>query len=379
MENLLDKLKILDYDTGFCVPEKMKPLTRHYFSNSGVTGDQLYYFGKLMAWLIGLNGGKFIAPDQFEDPNTIVTDVTLELKKQGIPIDFPTAKLKQGYGEEICQVLNALAQNALKAKKFKWARPAFGNEDYQEEQTVDDDIEVNTERVVEEVPEDFEDDDEHFISTEAVVRSSVKGSKEKLDEAPLESTTDANAWKLEVERVLPQLKVQIRTDNKDWRQHLEALQEHEKSLQSTSVSTSLEQLQAEITKTLEKIGSREKYINVQLEGLLNEFRSQQDSFTSQSDRYKASSTGVTELTKELTKLSEELESLKSQTDERGANMTNPEPVVKIKQALNKMKADMTQMDLRIGVLQHTLLSAKLRSKVNMIRDMHEVAPAVDTY
>jgi len=30
----------------------------------------------------------------------------------------------------------------------------------------------------------------------------------------LESTTDAANWKLEVERVLPQLKVTIRTDNK---------------------------------------------------------------------------------------------------------------------------------------------------------------------
>jgi len=30
----------------------------------------------------------------------------------------------------------------------------------------------------------------------------------------MESTTDAADWKLEVERVLPQLKVTIRTDNK---------------------------------------------------------------------------------------------------------------------------------------------------------------------
>ena len=30
----------------------------------------------------------------------------------------------------------------------------------------------------------------------------------------MESTTDAAEWKLEVERVLPQLKVTIRTDNK---------------------------------------------------------------------------------------------------------------------------------------------------------------------
>lgn len=33
----------------------------------------------------------------------------------------------------------------------------------------------------------------------------------------LHSTTDAAEWNLEVERVLPQLKVTVRTDNKVWK------------------------------------------------------------------------------------------------------------------------------------------------------------------
>lgn len=33
----------------------------------------------------------------------------------------------------------------------------------------------------------------------------------------LQSTTDAAEWNLEVERVLPQLKVTVRTDNKVWK------------------------------------------------------------------------------------------------------------------------------------------------------------------
>ena len=37
--------------------------------------------------------------------------------------------------------------------------------------------------------------------------------KSKPDDI-MESTTDAADWKMEVERVLPQLKVTIRTDNK---------------------------------------------------------------------------------------------------------------------------------------------------------------------
>ena len=66
-----------------------------------------------------------------------------------------------------------------------------------------------------------------------------------------------------------------------------------------------------ITTTLDKIQSREKYINTQLESLIHEFRTQQDTLGGHTDRYKQSSTGVTALTKELTQLSEELETLKA--------------------------------------------------------------------
>lgn len=46
------------------------------------------------------------------------------------------------------------------------------------------------------------------------------------------------------------------------------------------------------------------------------------------------------------------------------------PVVKIRQSLTKLKQEIVQMDIRIGVVEHTLLQAKLKEKSNMTRDMH---------
>ena len=37
----------------------------------------------------------------------------------------------------------------------------------------------------------------------------------------LASTTDSEAWNIEVERVAPKLKVTVRVDGRDWRSHLE--------------------------------------------------------------------------------------------------------------------------------------------------------------
>lgn len=46
------------------------------------------------------------------------------------------------------------------------------------------------------------------------------------------------------------------------------------------------------------------------------------------------------------------------------------PVVKIRQSLTKLRQEIVQMDVRIGVVEHTLLQAKLKEKSNMTRDMH---------
>lgn len=57
------------------------------------------------------------------------------------------------------------------------------------------------------------------------------------------------------------------------------------------------------------------------------------------------------------------------------------PVVKIRQSLTKLKQEIEQMDVRMGVVEHTLLQAKLRKK-NMTRDIHAthlLEPNTQTY
>ena len=56
-----------------------------------------------------------------------------------------------------------------------------------------------------------------YIYCESLINCNItfQANQEKLKpDDIMESTTDAADWKMEVERVLPQLKVTIRTDNK---------------------------------------------------------------------------------------------------------------------------------------------------------------------
>lgn len=51
-----------------------------------------------------------------------------------------------------------------------------------------------------------------------------------------------------------------------------------------------------------------------------------------------------------------------QISQHGNTVTDNAPVVKIKAAVQKLREEMTNMDLRIGVLSHTVMQHKFREK-----------------
>ncbi|KFV51372.1 Intraflagellar transport protein 57, partial [Gavia stellata] len=349
-------------------------LNRHYFALPTNPGEQFFMFCTLAAWLITKAGHPFEQPQEYDDPNAIISNVLSELRSFGRPVDFPPSKLKAGYGEQACYVLDCLAEEALKYTGFSWKRPAYPTEELEEEEITEDDAELTLNKLEEDVVEEESDNEENFIDLNVLkaqtYRSDMNDSAKQ--EEILQSTTDAAEWNLEVERVLPQLKVTVRTDNKDWRIHLDQMHQHKDGIESSLKETRgyLDKLHNEISRTLEKINSREKYINNQLEHLVQEYRSAQALLSEAKEKYQEGSGGVTERIRVLSEITEVLERVKQETEEKGSSMTDGAPLVKIKQALTKLKQETIQMDIQIGVMEHTLLQSKLKEKSNMTRDLH---------
>ncbi|KAL7387048.1 hypothetical protein ABVT39_017519 [Epinephelus coioides] len=378
MECLLEKLKVLNYEEEVLAKHNMKNLSRHYFVSSPYlafnSGEQFYMFTIIAAWLINEAGRPFTEPQEYDEPNATVSNILAELRAFGVKVDFPPSKLKSGSGEYVCFVLDRLAEEALRRRGFSFKRPNYPTETTEEESVIEDDAELTLSKVEEEMIEEPDDEEENVMDLEALKLRTTHTEAEpssKPDEI-LESTVDAAEWNLEVERVLPQLKVTIRTDNKDWRIHVDQMHQHRDGIKSSLKETKsyLDKLQEDIGKTLEKVSSREKYINNQLEHLIQEYRSAQAKLSEAKERYQQASGGVTERTRVLAEISEELEKVKQEMEEKGSSMSDGAPVVKIKQSLTKLKQEIVQMDVRIGVVEHTLLQAKLKEKSNMTRDMH---------
>ncbi|KAH9504789.1 Intraflagellar transport protein 57 [Bulinus truncatus] len=388
MEELLDKLRLLAYEKEFCKKMNLKPLNRHYFAIPTNPGEQFYMFTSLAAWLINKSGISFDQPQEYDDPNATVSSVLDQVRNLGHAIDFPPSKLKQGWGEHCIFILDRLADEALKSTHFTWKRPQYPEEEMDEENIVEDDSELTLneiEKSMAMVHSDVEeaDDDEPILDLEGMKR--LNQNKQTFEsskpEEILESTTDAADWKLEVERVMPQLKVTIRTDNKDWRVHLEQMHQHHDGIK-TSLNESkvhLDKLQDEISRTLEKISSREKYINSQLEHLLVTFRQTQDMLAETKEKYRQASGGVTDRSRLLAEITEELEKIKQEMDERGSSMTDGAPLVKIKQSIQTLKKENTQMDIRAGVVEHILLQAKLKDKTLQNKQVHSTSGGNDGF
>jgi len=245
-----------------------------------------------------------------------------------------------------------------------------------EEAQHDEDAELDINKIEEDMSKNADEveDEEHILNMDALSKMNImsKTVQENKPEEILQSTTDATEWKLEVERVLPQLKVMIKNDNKDWRTHVEQMHSLQDSIDDSlkDTKTNLEKLYEEISKTLEKIGSREKYINSQLENAMQDFKNYQDRLADIRETYRGRSSGITDRTQLLAEITNELQRIKDEMNETGQNITDGTPLERVKKAMGDMKSDMKNMDIRIGVLEHVLLQAKLRQKdlINEQRD-----------
>ena len=66
-------------------------------------------------------------------------------------------------------------------------------------------------------------------------------------------------------------------------------------------------------------------------------------------------------------MTEALEGVKAEMDEKGTSMTDAGPLVRVKQALTRLKAECTQMDVQIGVVCSIKTQEELHTTQTAIR------------
>merc|ERR1719163_1535955 len=180
----------------------------------------------------------------------------------------------------------------------------------------------------------------------------------------MQNNIDPHLWKLEVERVVPKLKVTIPNDSKEWRTHLQQTRAYRQVIENQfpAAKAQLEKLSRELSGALERIRSKENFINTQFDHRALDYRQQQEELGQVQTQYTELNEVVMNYQIELKNVAEELDVVKNEMEDRSSTVTDTAPIVKMKDAFKKLRSDTRQLEVRIGVVSHTLMQAKLRQK-----------------
>mmetsp|Transcript_39476 Transcript_39476/g.123510 ORF Transcript_39476/g.123510 Transcript_39476/m.123510 type:complete len:445 (-) Transcript_39476:130-1464(-) len=378
MENVLDKCFILNYEEGFCKARGIEPLHRAFFAIPADNPSlQFKTFTDLCNWLITdiTRDPTAFVVEQFDDPQTSVNKLMLALRSLSFNLDFSANKLRSGSGEQACAVLNFLTDKALEARNFSFERPVYNDEATAEEADVDDDADVG----------DVEDELEVEVEEEAGAFHDSQGPSDgalnRMDSSHqmLEAKVDPVEWKTELERVGPKLKLVNKRKpgiaSGDWRQHVTLTRKHQDTITGSFSGTveKLSSIRQHLDDAVGRMDGKEKYINNQFEEIRAQFVELKEQLKVIEDDHENASMNVSGLTNELANITEQLEEIREVVHDRSTGISDPSPLVKIKAALQDLRSEVKTFDLRIGVVSHSVVAAKMRVQKAVRENEHQNA------
>ena len=354
MEDIVERLKLLDYELHFT---SFRPLSHTYFAVPGPNpNEQFFYFMSLASWIMSLLGHQWDAPSQMDDPNSSAASLFAALQQIGAPTAFGGwQKLKQGYGEPVCAVLHWL----LMQIPIEFHPAVHGQDASLEEDAIVDEAaaEDDEDDMIDDIGAADMEEEEFYHGDKADTHT------ERAGKTPTFKPTIApDVWRIELERVIPQLRMQIVSDPKEWRNRLVNTRSNLQTLEvlAPGATTTLERVADDLEKTLQALVKSEEKLNVQCEGEVNEFIRKQEVVQARQEEYSKNSEGINSLSNDLKRVNDQLARVKEKMDQRGQSMTDTSPLIKMKAALAKLRTEAKQLEIRIGVTSHTLVLKKMK-------------------
>jgi intraflagellar transport protein 57 len=367
-EEMMDKLRILNYEQEYCRRKNIDVFSQAYFSIPENQARQFSDFLSLVSWLMRLCNVSFNV-DKYDDANSSVNNLMMTLRNMEFSMDFPPAKLRNGAGVEVCAVVSFLCDRVMEDRRFQFSLPNYPAEELSQQAEADeDDIGMELEENIGGrggMPNDSDGEEDVMYSEQ--IRSSRENPEDDLaGKAKLESDIDPLIWQTELERVAPFLKVKQIHGGKEWRAHIEQTKKHGGIVNRILPESrkKLAMISDAIKMSLERLQGKERYLNSHFDGMVKEFKAVQERLKQVQLRHETAGESVGKYQNNLQSIMERLEEVKGLMDERSGSMTDTSPVVRIKKALQAMKREIKEMELRMGVLSHTLMHAKMRQKLS---------------
>ena len=323
------------------------------------------------SWLLH-NLGVDWAFDEYEPPSQnatglLVSCAAAELDRT-LVANISPPRIVPGFGPSVCALLYTLVNACLKKRSFRPNLP-----DRQFLMDFDDDNGGSVADPDEAL--EFPDSEDDCSSDDAIFSEAkfpADGANESFDTRRVPvylRPEDSSSWKMEVERVTSKLQsskvlkgAPVNGSFGEWRNRLRQMQSCTETLCANEMLSEVRDHLCEygivisdqassIEKKEARILSRFCGAKAEYEAVHKRARTQACTFESiQSELQKATSTYAS--------LEEEIDQMQSELSTKQNKMSDTARLVNLRRALSKIKADISQMELSIGVLSTQLLSKR---------------------
>lgn len=208
----------------------------------------------------------------------------------------------KGFGEQVVYILNRLAGRALTTKKFAFKKPRIE----QVSQTHTDDVVQETGSV--------SSDDEPEIASEEEPEDLLmeQGFNQKdEDKMVIESKIDPKEWILECERAGQKLKIQIKHEGREWRNHFDQTKQYSEHIRKLLPDSrvKIERLTDELNDVLDRIQKKEKHINDSMNQQGHDYKTKNEEYKRVEAQYKNLNNSIKEMGEQFRQLTEKYENV----------------------------------------------------------------------
>ncbi|CAG9310233.1 unnamed protein product [Blepharisma stoltei] len=379
MDDIYEKLKLLDYENNFCKIFKRQPVSRVYFCHPIDSQTQLAYCYDLANWLMSFSKlkqrkGPISSPlgpvldfDSFADPREVSKQILSDARSFGakIPESVTFQSISLGYGESVCYLINELLNKELIRRDFKFLAPTInGQEIYK--------IDTNSgEEIFEEIDADFNEnnimkyneqveEDEEPPRTESTNISDNVIKEEEIAMGIVESSVSPEEWMAEVQRIEKQLvyaEEDIGLYEEDWQsriqQFIESLHNVQKFVTEGNLKY-LEKMTDGLTEELERINKGEVIIQKFCQKDIDELKLIMQKKKELAGKLNYVRNKVSQQCEEFDKIKEQENTLNKTIEKRVSELNDTNPLEGIKAGLLSLKEQIKSLNYETALARFQL-------------------------
>ena len=303
------------------------------------------------------------------------------MKNVGIDCEIPPNQLRQGFGTPICVVLLSLVNKVIQKNNFAFKKPRL---EEKKTSSKEEGLEIEDE-MPDLINNEIDYGDEANEKNENKTTSNPQTTEKGLDDGSgiLFSNISPEEWQRELEKVSSRLKFDYGKINmngtSEWREHIQQIKEGGEKF-TTAIPDSravLENLSSEIDKSLDKIMKKEEQLSKNHENIISDYKERHTDRNEQLNEYQQLNEEVEEMRREVEDVNDKIAQANEKYDNLSKKISDTSKVGNTKQAILNLQNENISLDMKINILNHSILKYTLDPDMNKMITTNEQAGVVD--